>query len=414
MLLALQLVLESFRFAWQALAGNLLRTLLSLLGVTIGIFSIIAVLTIVDSLEKNIRDSMSFLGDKVVYVQKWPWVFGPNFQWWKFVNRPSPSVAEFRFLERNLEYDLGVCILDGKNGVTLKSQNNSMEGVNITGASYDYNLITDVPIGSGRYFTQQETDAAREVAIIGADIAESLFPNSDPLGRTFKLKGLKFTVIGVMEKQGSSILSEDSQDINCILPYLTFSKLYTNQWSSPTLGVKGLESDEGLLQLESEIIGLMRSRRSLKPFQEDNFSINRPEMAANAVSSVFSVLGIAGWVIGSFSILVGGFGIANIMFVSVRERTNVIGIQKSLGAKNYFILFQFLFEAAFLSLLGGGAGILLVYLITFIPLGSLDIFLSLKNILLGLGVSTVIGLLSGIIPAAVAARLDPVIAIRSK
>jgi putative ABC transport system permease protein len=180
------------------------------------------------------------------------------------------------------------------------------------------------------------------------------------------------------------------------------------------ISVKGRDDDVGLVKLENEIRGYMRSRRGLRPIQEDNFALNRPEAFANIISATFDVIGIAGWVIGSFSILVGGFGIANIMFVSVKERTHIIGIQKSLGAKNYFILFQFLFEAIFLSLLGGGIGLLLVYLITIlVPTGSLELVLSIKNIILGLGVSSIIGMVSGIVPAALAARLDPVIAIRT-
>jgi putative ABC transport system permease protein len=413
-MLFLQLTFESFRFAWHALRSNLMRTILSLLGVTVGIFAIIAVFTIIDSLEKNIRDSMAFLGDKVIYVQKFPWVFGPNYPWWKYVNRPMPNVREFRFLERNLESRQGVAIFDFKSNVTFRSGNNSIEGANVQGVSYDYNIVSEVPIENGRYFSIQEVDAAREVAVIGFNIAESLFPNADPIGKTFKIKGLPFKVIAVMEKQGSSIIGGPDYDNTSLIPYGAFSKMYTTRWSQPLIAVKGLETDEGLMQLESEITGLMRSRRGLKPMQEDNFALNRPEMAGNAISSVFSVIGIAGWVIGSFSILVGGFGIANIMFVSVKERTNIIGIQKSLGAKNYFILFQFLFEAVFLSVLGGGVGILIVYLLTFLPLGSLEIILSFKNIMLGLGVSSIIGILSGIVPAFVAAQLDPVIAIRSK
>jgi len=165
--------------------------------------------------------------------------------------------------------------------------------------------------------------------------------------------------------------------------------------------------------LENEIRGSMRVKRGLKPYQKDNFSINRPEAIANALSSVFDVLGMAGWIIGGFSMLVGGFGIANIMFVSVKERTSIIGLQKSLGAKNYFILFQFLFESVLLSLIGGLSGLLLVWLLTFAPFGSLQVVLSLPNIILGLGVSSIIGLVAGIVPAAVAARLDPVIAIRA-
>ena len=410
----IQLIFESFRFALQALKSNLLRTILSLLGVTVGIFAIIAVFTIIDSLERNIRQSMAFLGDKVIYVQKFPWSFGPNYPWWKYVNRPVPGIRDYRFLQRNLEMQRGVAIFDGKGGVTLKNQNNSLEGGNVWGVSYDYNIITEMKIVNGRYFTGQEADAARDVTIIGNNIAESLFPNQDPIGKTLKIKGLRFSVVGVIEKQGNSILGGPDMDNTCFVPYGVFSKMYTTKWSQPVIAIKGLENDEGLIELESEITGLMRSIRGLKPAQEDNFALNRPEMAGNAITSVFGVLTVAGGVISIFSILVGGFGIANIMFVSVKERTNIIGIQKSLGAKNYFILFQFLFEAVFLCLFGGGVGILIVYLLTFIPLGSLEIILSFKNILIGLMLASIIGIISGIVPAFVASRLDPVIAIRSK
>jgi putative ABC transport system permease protein len=181
----------------------------------------------------------------------------------------------------------------------------------------------------------------------------------------------------------------------------------------PTIAAKGLETDIGLVALENELTGLMRAKRGLKPTQEDNFALNKTEFIQNAIGSIFDVISVAGWVIGGFSILVGGFGIANIMFVSVRERTNIIGIQKSLGAKNYFILFQFLFEAICLSLIGGGTGILLVYFLSFVQLGSLELILSFNNILLGLGVSSIIGVVAGIVPATMAARLDPVEAIRT-
>ncbi|GGG44684.1 ABC transporter permease [Hymenobacter glacieicola] len=417
---ALRLTLESFRFAWQALKANLLRTILSLLGVTVGIFAIIAVFTVVDSLEANVRQSMSFVGDKVIYVNKWPWVFERDFAWWKYFKRPVPTVREFRGLQRNLgPNNKGIAIFANTSGNLFQAANNSMEGCNLQGVSFDFRQVSDVPIAQGRYFTSQEVDASRNVAIIGADIAENLFPNGSALGQEFKTRGQKFVVIGVMQKEGKKLLDTPSNDTNCLIPFGMFTKMFaltTNGMGgvSPTIAIKGTDEDPGLLDLEYELKGTMRNIRGLKPRDEDNFALNRPEMLANAITQLFSVIGIAGAVIGSFAMLVGGFGIANIMFVSVKERTNIIGIQKSLGAKNYFILFQFLFEAVFLCLLGGAAGILLVWLIALVPQDALPLFLSWGNVSLGLTVSVVIGVLAGIIPAVLAANLDPVIAIRAK
>lgn len=412
----LRLIAESFRFAWQALRANLLRTILSLLGVTIGIFAIISVFTLVDSLERNVRDSMSFIGDKVIYVQKWPWAFGGDYPWWKYFQRPEPHMREFRQLERNLTNDAGATIFSDKNNVTFKQGSNSFSNAGLLGVTYEYNQVTEIPIEQGRYFIPQEVDAARNVAIIGHEMAQSLFPYTDPLGQEVKVAGQKFMVIGIMEKQGESMFGLPNFDQLGIIPYGSFAKIYEvgPGGRGSTIAVKGREDDQGLLELEYEIRGLMRNIRGLRPRDEDNFALNRPEMATQAIGSLFQVIGMAGWVIGGFAILVGGFGIANIMFVSVKERTNIIGIQKSLGAKNYFILFQFLFESVFLSVIGGGIGVLLVFLLTLIPQDMMAIQLSVGNIILGLGVSAVIGMLSGIIPAVLASNLDPVIAIRSK
>lgn len=412
----LRLVLESFRFAVEALRANVLRTLLSLLGVTIGIFSIISVFTIVDSLERNVRTSMSFIGEGVIYVEKWPWIFEGNYPWWRYFKRPDPNLREFRALEKRLTHQQGVSIFWNKGGATLKNGSNSLSDVNIQGVSFGFNKVSDVPVENGRYFTLQEIEGGRNVTLIGADVARDLFPGQNPVGRDLKLRGLRFRVVGIMERQGENMLGMPSNDKNALIPYTAFMRIYPTgpNGMQPSIAVKGLETDIGLMDLEYEIRGVMRSLRSLKPRDEDNFALNRPELLADMITGLFKVIGIAGWVIGGFSILVGGFGIANIMFVSVKERTNIIGIQKSLGAKNFFILFQFLFEAIFLSLIGGGVGILLVFLITLVPQDALEIVLSFKNIVLGLSVSVIIGLLSGIIPAVLASNLDPVIAIRSK
>jgi putative ABC transport system permease protein len=410
----LRLTLESFRFAWQALRSNILRTVLSLLGVTIGIFAIISVFTFVDSMEKNIKSSLSFIGNNVIYVQKFAWVQDEEYPWWKYFQRPPTNYQELKFLEGKLEHAQAICGIDARGGINVKSKSNSFESL-IFGVTYQYNVISEVPIRVGRYFTTQETESGRNVAILGNEVANTLFPDGDPIGSEFKLKGQKFTVIGVQEKKGKSMVDIGGDaDVKVLIPYLSFAKMFNGERPEIDIAVKGFESDTNLDQLSSEITGLMRTRRGLRPNQDDNFSLNRPEAIAKALDGIFAVLTIAGIVIGGFSILVGGFGIANIMFVSVKERTNIIGIQKSLGAKTHFILFQFLFESVFLCLIGGMIGLLLVYFLTFIPMGAFDVILSMKNIILGFAISTFLGVIFGIIPAWMAAKLDPVVAIRSK
>ena len=407
-------VLESLRFAWQSLRGNLLRTTLSLLGVTIGIFAIIAVFTIVDSLQRNIKDTLGGLGSNVVYVQKWPFDFSGDYPWWKYFQRPEPTYAEYRLLADRLENAQAVVAMGGRGGVTIKNSNSSLKA-RISGVTFDYNQISEVPIEQGRYFAPQEMESSRNVVIIGSEVAETLFPFQNAVGQSVQLAGLKFQIIGVGEKKGAGLLEiGGNPDLRCLIPYGTFAKLFSSSRPQLTIAIKGYETDPGLENLEGEIKGLLRARRSLRPAQDDSFAINRPEALEKFISGIFSGLKFGGWIIGGFSMLVGGFGIANIMFVSVKERTNIIGIQKSLGAKNYVILLQFLFEAVLLAVVGGLVGIGLVYLMSFVNLGTLDIQLSAGNVALGLGVSGTIGMLFGILPAALAARMNPVDAIRSK
>ncbi|RIW17053.1 ABC transporter permease [Algoriphagus lacus] len=415
-MLFFQLTWESFRFAITALKSNLTRTILSLLGVTVGIFAIIAVFTLVDSLENNIKSSLSFLGTNVIRVDKMPFQSGPptNYPWWKYFQRPSSTVAEYRFLNEKLKNAEAITISASAN-TTAKAGNNAYQGMQLTGVFDTYPNVYDVPIEKGRFFTEAEIRGSRNFAIIGATIASTLFPNLDPVGQELKIKGLKFIVIGIFEEEGGGVLELPSKDEACLIPYGAFTKMFNTGKNgiNPTIAAKGKGEDVGLVALENELTGLMRAKRGLKPTEEDNFALNKTEFLQNAIGSIFDVISVAGWVIGGFSILVGGFGIANIMFVSVRERTNIIGIQKSLGAKNYFILFQFLFEAVCLSLIGGGTGILLVFFLSFVQLGSLELILSFSNVLLGLGVSSIIGVVAGIVPATLAARMDPVEAIRT-
>ena len=410
----LRMVFESLRFAWQALKSNLLRTILSLLGVTIGIFSIIGVYTMVDSLEANIKNSLSSIGEKTIYVEKFPWQFGEGeYPWWRYLSRPEPKLREYKKLKENLTEAQAVAIMDWSL-TDVKYKNSSLKGL-CQGITHDFNLITDVPIAAGRYFLPIETESARNVAIIGGKIAQQLFSDENPIGKQIKMKGENFTVIGVQVVKGKQLVGVGGDtDTKIFVPFIKHKRMFSSGEMSGTIVIKAFENDKNMANMENELRGQMRTIRGLRPLETDDFALNKPEAAASFVSAIFGSIRVGGFVIGLFSLLIGGFGIANIMFVSVKERTNIIGIQKSLGAKNYFILFQFLFEAMFLCLIGGLFGLLVVYACSFIQLGSLDIVLSSGNIIFGVTISSLIGIMAGLIPASQAARMDPVIAIRAK
>ena len=410
----LRQVWESLLFAYQALRSNILRTTLSLLGVSVGIFAIVAVFTAVDSLNKQIRTEIdSFAGSGVLYVGKWPWTMTNNYPWWKYLNRPQMKYSEFKYLKENMKSAEAIAIMEGRNA-TVSKGSNSID-VNMTGASYAYNQITNIPLSDGRYFLPIESDNGSFVCIIGSKVAETLVDGKSAVGEMIKIDGIKFNVIGVIEKKGTDMLSfGGTPDEKVFIPYSAYAAIFQKDTPEPDIAVKAFASDVGQAEMEGEITGMMRSLRSIKPKQEDNFAVNRLDGLQQFFDGIFAALNIAGALIAGFSLLVGGFGIANIMFVSVKERTNIIGIQKSLGAKNYFILFQFLFEAVFLSLIGGFVGIGLVVLITLIPQDALPLTLSASNVFKGVFISSFIGILSGIVPAWVAAKMDPVIAIRSK
>lgn len=413
--LFLRLVTESISFAWHSLLANKLRTLLSLLGITIGIFAIIMVFTVVDSLEKNIRGSIESLGNNVVIVEKWPWDFGPNYPWWKYMLRPNAQVTDLNAIEKHAKsVDAATFKVDVRK--TIQRFSNSVENAHVCGVSANYNRVSNFEIENGRFFTQIESDNGRNVAVIGKTIKDGLFsPGENPVGKEIKIFGRKFLVIGVVKKEGESMLG-DSKDDQVMIPLNFIRNIIdvTKEQNQPRIAVRAKEGVSNL-QMKDELTGILRSERRLAPGAEDNFALNETSVLSKGFDSLFDVIGTVGWIIGGFSILVGGFGIANIMFVSVKERTNLIGIQKSLGAKNYFVLLQFLSEAVFLSLTGGGLGLLFIWLITLTAGDSfgMEITLSLSNVVLGFTISFLIGIISGFIPAYGASQLDPVEAIRS-
>ncbi|MCE1202531.1 MAG: ABC transporter permease [Bacteroidia bacterium] len=409
----LRLLNESLRFAVVALMVNKVRTVLSLLGITIGIFSIIAVFSVFDSLENTIRTEINSLGDNVLFIQKWPWMAGGgDYPWWKYWQRPEPSLQEMAELERRANSAKAFAFMVGTSR-SISSGTATVEGVSVNAVSHEYAEVMPFDLEAGRYFTPLESQSGRNVIIIGAQVREAIFPDTDPIGQSVKVFGRRMEVIGLLRKQGENLFG-NSNDKSAIIP-VNFARNVMDIRERGTNIVVKAKPGISNAELRDELTGLMRSVRKLKPAAEDNFAINEMDLINKSFDQLFGVIAIVGWIIGGFSLLVGGFGIANIMFVSVKERTSQIGIQKALGAKNYFILVQFLLEAVFLAVMGGIVGLAIVFLLA---LGvssatSFTLTLSLQNILLGLFVSGFIGLLSGFLPAWSASRLDPVEAMRS-
>ena len=415
MLIYLRVLKESFNFAINALKNNKLRTMLSLLGVTIGIFSIIAVLAAVDSLEKEIKGSLSSLDQSTMIVARYS--FGPTeIPQWKREQFPDVSYEEYEYLSRTVPDAETVAFALNVPNESIKYNERTATDVGIGAVSDEYYDIEALQLEKGRFFSKSEAVRAAPVVVLGHDVAETLFEGQDPMGKEVRLYGRKFTVIGVIEKMGSSLFG-GSHDTNVFVPVNVVRRVYgsNNRRTFPQIILKPEENiDTG--EFIAYVSQQLRNLRGLRREEINNFFINQLAGFTEFIDNITGQMNFIGLIISGFSLLVGGFGIANIMFVSVKERTNLIGIQKSLGAKNKFILFQFLFEAVILSVIGGLIGLFLVWLASIVLsqfTGDFQFVLSPWNMFIGTAVSAVIGLISGIVPAISASRLDPVEAIRT-
>jgi len=414
----IKIFFESIVLSIKELISNPLRTLLSLLGVSIGIFCVIAVLSVVDSFKAGLEESFEEIGEDVLHVDRNTWDFQTAVDnWWKYMKRPQPSYKDYQALKKKVKSADAVTIRAFVDGQKMQFRSSTVENAVLVGTDYDFARIFDVEIGFGRYFTPQEMAIGNNNVVLGYVLAETLFPNvAYGVGKTIKVNGRTVKVIGIAEKEGESILGDGFDEV-VISPYQWFRNYYNVKSRSMNhiISVRA-KDDISLDRLREEMRGVLRGVHHLKPKQEDDFEINHMSLLSGMIDKVFFIATFAGSIIGLLAMVVGAIGIANIMFVSVKERTRQIGIKKSLGAKRRYILLEFLVESILLTLLGGLIGFLLVMLMTFTMnqfIDSFEVFVGTKNLIVGTLICVVIGVVAGIIPAISAALMDPVKAIRT-
>ncbi|MBK12404.1 MAG: ABC transporter [Crocinitomicaceae bacterium] len=384
------------------------------MGVMVGIFMITAVFTVSDSLEENIKGIFSSIRSDVLFVEKMPWTFSPDYPWWKYGLRRDPTLEDAEILSERLPSARSVAFQTG-DLTTLKRGSSSYGGARLGAVTLNYFDAIELNIEDGRFFTEREMQAAVPVAILGRDVVNRLFPGEDPISKSLTVEGRKVKVVGILAQEGTSLVGEGTDDL-ALIPVTFGRQLMNFRGLKTSILIRAREGVE-LETLKGEVIAAYRPLRRLHPRDESDFAVNEVEMLTAFIDKIFGQLETGVWFIGVFAILIGCFSVANIMFVSVKERTPLIGVQKALGAKSAFVLAQFLIEAVALCIMGALLALItlaiLVLLVNCALSEGLSLVFGLNRFLLGLGIAVLSGVVSGLAPAMQAARMDPVEAIRA-
>jgi putative ABC transport system permease protein len=404
---------EGLSIAWDAIRANKLRSVLTTLGIIIGIVTVTAMGTAIDALDRAFHDSISILGADVLFVSRWTWADRTWEMWLSESKRRDITRQQAREVEQQMSMASAVAPVVSMNQAVWY-KNHSSSRVVIFGTTDQFLTTSGFTIAQGRFLSEDEAEGGRPVCVIGNDVATNLFQRESPLGRKIKIGSRRLEVIGVLDKRGS-FLGMDSFDNRVVIP---IQQLLIGYWRDPDFTVEVKVKDLTHLEdAKEELRGLVRKIRHVAPGDPDDFTINQQDQFIKTFNKVTGTIAAVGLLITGLSLFVGGIGIMNIMFVSVAERTREIGVRKAIGARRRSILLQFLIEAALICLLGGLVGLGITYSLTalasqFFPY--FPITMSLPVMGLAILVSVVTGVTSGFFPAWRAARMNPVDALRNE
>ncbi len=408
MLLLFRSFYESVRIAMQALWANKMRAGLTTFGIVIGIVSVTTMQTLIDGVNRSFENSLDMLGTDVLYITKWPWSFGADYQWWDYINRPEMKLEYASQLER-LSRTATAVSASMYTSDLIRHQDKSVQNADLRGSTPSYIRTASIDLTAGRFYSEDDDRAARAVVVIGSEIAETLFGERDPIGQEIRMGGQRFEVIGVLAKQGN-FLGLESFDRQAIMPANTFGRIYGFR-RGVQIQAK-FENEAMLKEGEFEFEGLMRRLRRLDPAAPADFSINKLDLFREAYSSLTGAIYGIGIFLTFLSLFIGGIGVMNIMFVSVKERTKEVGIRKAIGAKPREILTQFLVEAVVISMFGGLIGTILAFGTTALVNNFFVAYMDFGTVLVAFGICTLVGLVFGFMPAYRAAKSDPIESLR--